>query len=390
MGQRGKDIAWCLRRAPKLREKKIQISHLTSVHPRHDTRIFHKMCSSLAGQGYEVMLIVADGKGDELKNGIQIFDVGTFQIRLDRICNAPRHVFAKAAGLQADLYHLHDPELIPIGLKLMRRGHCVIFDSHEDVPKQMLSKPYLNKSLLWILSKCLAVYESWACAKFDGILAATPFIRDKFLRINHHTLDINNFPFLKELENASSWAEKRREVCCIGGIAKIRGIQEVCAAMALLKSDARLNLGGLFSEPSLENEVKSLPGWQRVNSMGFLDRDGVREVLRYSMAGLVTFLPKPNHIDAQPNKMFEYMSAGIPVIASDFPLWREIIQGNNCGLLVDPLDPAAIAKAIDYLVENPREAQRMGENGRRAVEVRYNWESEEKKLLRFYDKILQA
>jgi glycosyltransferase involved in cell wall biosynthesis len=254
----------------------------------------------------------------------------------------------------------------------------------------MLGKPYLNKAVLWMLSKCLATYESWACAKFDGVIAATPFIRDKFLRINLHTLDINNFPFLKELENASSWAEKRREVCYIGGIAKIRGIQEVCAALALLKSDARLNLAGDFCEPTLINQVKSLPGWTRVNSLGFLDRDGVREVLSHSVAGLVTFLPKPNHIHSQPNKMFEYMSAGIPVIASDFPLWREIIGGNNCGLLVDPLDPTAIAKAIDYLVENPKEAQRMGENGRRAVEVRYNWESEEKKLLRFYDKILQA
>ena len=241
-----------------------------------------------------------------------------------------------------------------------------------------------------MLSKCLAVYESWACAKLDGVIAATPFIRDKFLRVNPMTVDINNYPLLEELENTSFWAEKRKEVCYIGGIAKIRGIQEVCAAMALLKSDARLNLGGLFFEPSLENGVKSLPGWQRVNSMGFLDRDHVREALSRSMAGLVTLHPIINYLDALPVKMFEYMCAGIPVIASDFPLWREIIGGNNCGLLVDPLDPAAIAKAIDYLVENPREAQRMGQNGRRAVKERYNWESEEKKLLRFYDKILQA
>jgi glycosyltransferase involved in cell wall biosynthesis len=254
----------------------------------------------------------------------------------------------------------------------------------------MLSKPYLNKGLLWMLSKCLTVYESWACAKFDGILAATPFIRDKFLRINAQTLNINNFPLLHELENSSSWADKRKEVCYVGGIAKIRGIQEVCAAMALLKTDARLNLVGAFSEAPFESQVKSSPGWQRVNSMGLLSRARVREVLSRSMAGLVTYLPLPNHIDAQPNKMFEYMSAGIPVIASDFPLWRKIIGGNNCGLLVDPLDPAAIAKAIDYLAENPREAQRMGENGRIAVEERYNWESEKKKLLRFYDKILQT
>jgi glycosyltransferase involved in cell wall biosynthesis len=337
-----------------------------------------------------VYLLVADGKGVSNSESIQIIDVGKMNNRFDRIWRTSQKLLEKAIHLNADIYHLHDPELLPMGLKLKSLGHRVIFDSHEDVPAQMLDKPYLNKSLLWMLSKCLAVYESWACAKFDGVIAATPFIRDKFLRINLHTLDINNFPFLKELENASSWAEKRREVCYIGGIAKIRGIQEVCAALALLKSDARLNLGGLFSEPSLENEVKSLLSWVHVKSMGFLDRNGVREVLSRSMAGLVTYLPLPNHIDAQPNKMFEYMSAGIPVIASDFPLWREIIGGNNCGLLVDPLDPTAIAKAIDYLVENPKEAQRMGENGRRAVEVRYNWESEEKKLLRFYDRILQA
>jgi len=368
----------------------ISVASLTSVHLRTDTRIFLKQCQSLSQAGYKVTLIVADGSGNEMREGVQIRDVGVSKGRLHRILNAPKRVFAEACNLDVDIYHLHDPELIPIGLKLKRMGKRVIFDSHEDAPKQMLGKPYLNKAVLWMLSKCLATYESWACAKFDGVLAATPLIRDKFLRINAMTIDINNFPLLHKLESASSWAEKRTEVCYVGGIAKIRGIQEVCAAMALLKSDARLNLGGDFCEPTLMNQVKSLPGWTRINSLGFLDRDGVREVLSHSVAGLVTFLPKPNHIHSQPNKMFEYMSAGIPVIASDFPLWRKIIGGNNCGLLVDPLDPAAIAKASDYLVENPKEAQRMGENGRRAVEVRYNWESEEKKLLRFYDKILQA
>jgi glycosyltransferase involved in cell wall biosynthesis len=117
-------------------------------------------------------------------------------------------------------------------------------------------------------------------------------------------------------------------------------------------------------------------------------REGVREVLGRSVAGLVTFHPLPNHIDAQPNKMFEYMSAGIPVIASDFPLWREIIAGNQCGLCVDPNNPTAIAAAIQYLVLHPHEARRMGENGRKAVLDRYNWSAEEQKLFRLYEDIL--
>jgi glycosyltransferase involved in cell wall biosynthesis len=364
------------------------ITHLTSAHPRYDTRIFHKMCASLASQGHEVTLIVADSKGDEVSNGINILDVGASKGRLDRIRHAPERVFAKAAALKTDLYHLHDPELIPIGLKLKRLGYRVIFDSHEDVPKQTLSKTYLNKPALWFISKAFSVYEAWACAQLDGVIAATPFIRDKFLSINPNTVDINNFPLLYELEQQTAWADKRDEVCYVGGIGKIRGIQEVCAAMGQVQSGTRLNLAGRFSEPAVEQAVQALPGWQRVNALGFLDRAEVRGVLGRCMAGLVTFHPAPNHIDAQPNKMFEYMSAGIPVIASDFPLWREIIAGNDCGLMVDPLDPAAIALTIDYLVTHPEEAQRMGANGRKAVVDRYNWANEEQKLFAFYERTL--
>lgn len=299
--------------------------------------------------------------------------------------NTTRRVSGAALALEADIYHLHDPELIPVGLDLKKRGKIVIFDAHEDLPKQLLGKPYLHPLFRLILSKIFSIYEGWACQKFDGVVTATQFIRDKFQKINNNVMDINNFPLLGELTVGEiDWKRKKKEVAYVGGITQIRGVEQVVDALEFCESEARLQLVGEFSEKKLESRIKSTAGWPRVDSFGFVDRVGVGNVLSRAVAGLVTFLPAPNHIDAQPNKMFEYMSAGIPVIASNFPLWKEIIEGHNCGLCVDPLDSRAIAEAIDYLVAHPAKAEEMGRNGQCAVHQTYNWAIEETKLLQFY------
>jgi len=366
----------------------MKICHLTSVHSRYDTRIFLKECCSLANAGYTTALVVADGQGDERRDGVNIHDVGAAKGRIDRIRNVTARVLNKAVSIDADIYHIHDPELIPAGLKLKRMGKCVIFDAHEDVPKQLLSKPYLNKALRVVLSWVFGVYEAWACKIFDAIVTATPYIRDKFLLINRNTLNVNNFPMLGELAFGDiDWSQKQKQVCYVGGIARIRGVVEMVQAMERVTSGARLQLGGQFSEPEVERRLRAEKAWQQVDALGFLSREEVREVLHRSVAGLVTFHPLPNHINAQPNKMFEYMSAGVPVIASNFPLWKQIIEGSGCGLCVDPMDPQSIAEAIDYLCTHSEEAEQMGRNGQRAVNERYNWKTEERKLLELYSSL---
>lgn len=364
-----------------------KIAHLTSVHPRYDTRIFIKECTSLADANYHVSLVIADGNGDEIKNGVHFVDVGSKEgNRFTRMTKTVQKVYKKALELNADLYHLHDPELIPIGLKLKKMGKKVIFDAHEDFPNQLLEKPYLNLFLLKILSKIATHYESYSGEKFDAIITATPFIRDKFLTYNPRTIDINNFPKLSEFTSPIR-AYKTNTIVYIGEIAHVRGIKEMVRALRYIP-EIRLNLGGKFSESAVEAEVKGYPQWSQVNELGFLNRQEVSQFLSQSIAGLVTLHPTRSYIDSLPVKMFEYMASSLPVVASDFPLWRSIITEEQCGICINPLDPRAIADAIQWIIDHPSEAAIMGNNGLKAVQKKYNWAHEEKKMLALYRDVL--
>lgn len=363
------------------------VVHLTSVHDRYDTRIFLKMCRSLAAAGHSVTLVVADGRGDETRDDVRILDVGKPSGRRDRMTRTTRQVLARAVGLSADIYHLHDPELLFAGLALKRRGRRVVFDAHEDLPAQVMSKAYLHPAVRKAISRSVAVLEHFTCRRLDAVVAATPVIAEKFARMGATTVNVNNYPLLGELDALAPWDRKRREVCYVGGMFATRGIRELVAAMDITQSGARLLLAGRF-EPGLRDELVKTPGWANVEELGYLDRGQVRDVLSRSVAGLVTLHPTPAYHDSLPVKMFEYMSAGLPVIASDFPLWREIVEGNNCGVCVDPKGVREIAAAIDHLVSHEDLAQSMGKNGSRAVHERYNWSIEEKKLLALYDQLL--
>ena len=365
----------------------MKIAHLTSVHPRDDTRIYLKECCSLANAGYEVSLIVADDKGDNLLSKVKIYDVGKAKGgRLKRIFKVPSKIYKKALKLDADVYHFHDPELIAIGIKLKKKGKKVIYDVHEDVERDILSKEWIPKIFRKIISFSFWQYEKKASKNFNYIAVATPFIRDKFLRINKKTVNINNYPLLEEFDLLSEifWDKKDNKVCYIGGISKIRGVDCFVESLKYTLDDLSLSLVGSFENKKLFTSIRNKDTWNKVDYLGFLDRKGVVEVLKMSKAGIVTLYPVINYLESLPVKMFEYMSAGIPVIASDFPLWKQIVEGNKCGICVNPLNPKAIAEAINYIIENPKEAEEMGQNGRKAVEEKYNWAIEGQKLLNFY------
>lgn len=369
--------------------------HLSTAHPRNDTRIFIKQVHTLsAALAEDVSLVVADGLGDNhLPNQPAVFDlgklpasrfkravVGSFRALMFFLRNRPR------------LVHFHDPELIPLGLLLRLLGSKVIYDVHEDVPRQTMSKHWIPVIFRWPVATAIAVMEWLGGKMFNGIVPATPTIAARFPVSK--TVLVQNFPIQSELvlTEPLPYAERPQKFAYVGGIADIRGGKEMIQALEHLDDlpEVRLEMAGDISPEGFAAELGGLPGWSKVLHRGTIGRQEVARLLGSARAGLVLFLPMPNHVDAQPNKMFEYMSAGLPVIASDFPLWRQIVAGAGCGLLVDPRDPHAIAEALRWVLEHPLEAEVMGRNGQEAVHKIYNWDREVTHLVGLYKKLLAA
>jgi glycosyltransferase involved in cell wall biosynthesis len=302
--------------------------------------------------------------------------------RLRRMWYTVNQVYRKGLELDGDLYHLHDPELLRIALKLKKRGKKVIYDAHEDLPRQLLGKSYLPFKK--VLSRFFERYENWVVRNLDAVITATPFIRDRFLKVHSNTVDVNNYPLLSEMSFESSQKE-RSHICYIGGISSIRGISQLVDAMQFTQTT--LELAGELSE-NYRLELCQSQGWQKVIPRGHITREMATEIKKSAFAGIVTFLPFPNHVNAQPNKIFEYLASGIPVIGSNFPMWRILLEDQNIGLCVEPENPKSIAEAIEYLRTNPAIAREMGERGRQMVLEKFNWSVEEEKLVRCYKSLL--
>lgn len=365
-----------------------RVTHVTTNHQPFDSRVFLKECTSLASAGYVVSLVVPHTEA-EVRNNVSILPIPHPASRLDRFLRSGWQALRAALATKAQIYHLHDPDLLPVGWVLKAMGKCVIYDAHEDRPKQVLSKEWIPPALRPFVATATRIFESISASLFDQVVAATPAIADTFP--SHKTTLVQNFPIIGELQAAEARAYDGRpnQVIFVGGMTAIRGVKEFVDAMEQVpeRLGATLVLVGTFDSSSFEAEVRMSSGWDKAQHVGWQDRDSVARFLGSSRVGLVTYLPEPNHLAAQPNKLFEYMSAGIPVVASDFPLWRSLIEEAKCGMLVDPSHPGQIAEAITWLLDNPEEAAAMGSRGQDAVMNRLNWDTQSRNLLKLYAKL---
>ncbi|MDR1006065.1 MAG: glycosyltransferase family 4 protein [Bacteroidales bacterium] len=368
----------------------IHICHLTSVHSRFDSRIFYKECVSLAQYYYKVSLVVADGKGNQLANGISITDIGVCSSRIKRLFSLSAEIYKAALDINADIYHFHDPELLIIGLKLRKKGYKVVFDSHENFPLLARQRDYVPKMLKEPLYCLTTLLEKYITRRLSGVISATDDIRAKFNGYGvKHTQTIKNYPIIsvsqdETLEHTNSvWA-----ACYAGGLTQIRGIEEI--VLACDRAKVPLILAGSFDSEAFFDKLKSLSAWKNVEYLSVVPHSQiVTAVYQKAAIGLVVLHAAPNHIRSIPIKMLEYMANGLAVVASDaIEFCVEVIENEKCGIVVKPDDVEAISRAVKYLFDNPQTAKEMGENGKKAVANRYNWHTQEVLLADFYETII--
>lgn len=368
-----------------------RICHMTSVHKRYDGRILKKECVSLANAGYDVTLIVADNQDDEFYNGVKITSIDFHpKNRIDRIINSKRKMLKKALEINADIYHFHDPELIPLGLKLLKYDKKVIYDSHEDYPIDIkMKKRWIPFYIRHSVSCLFKWYEMMAAKKFNAVVSVSPEIVERFAQVNHTAVMITNYPIVTHNSGRTKEKGMRKIVCFAGTISSPWEHENIVRAINH-RNDIEYVLAGPISDDFKDKLTRSGVG-NNVKYLGSVSYENVEEIYAHSCVGNA-LLHTTSSLEYKKGglgctKIFEYMMYSLPIICSDLAQWSEIVNQWKCGIVVDPDNIDNIAQAIMYLCDNSAIATEMGKNGRKAIEKEYNWKTQEQCLLNLYENL---
>lgn len=366
----------------------MKVCHLTSVHHAKDTRILFKECSSLSKAGFSVYL-VAYGESFE-NNGVQVVGLGEKPMgRLARVAAGASHVISKGLELDCDIYHLHDPELIPYIPKLKKARKRVIFDSHEDIPQQILEKKWLP--LRGFVSRVYTILEKHYLRRADGVVGVTPHQVERLQRINSNTVMITNYPHNRTLEDSAKDINGEKYICFAGRISEDWSHIAVIEALQEIEG-VRYVLCGKPDYPEYIDQLKQADKKGVLDYKGIVPHNQVHSLYQGALAGVSWLKPSPNIGGSLGtlgnNKLFEQMAAGIPVICTDLLIWKEIIDRYHCGIAISSGDVSLFRKALTQLISNPDLVIEMGKNGRIAVEKEFNWGTQSTILLDLYQRLL--
>lgn len=361
---------------------------LSSVHPPLDVRIYHRECKTLARAGYEVVFIVPSAKSIS-SDGVRIVCVSPEENRFGRMTRVAWKIYGLAKRENANVYHIHDPELIPIGLLLRAAGRCVIYDAHEDLPSDILDKPWIPKWSRRPVAALTAWLEFVACRCCSAVVTADDPIADRLSSLGKRPVTLNNYPLAAEFANLDFSTRARASsnlIVSFGGLYEFRAVFPIVDSLELISEGLpiKLVLGGAAESDATLDDVRARPGWRRVDYRGQVSRPQMLSELSRAFAAIVLFRQSPNTGSVRSNRLYEALAAGLPVITAKHGEWRSFVEGNECGLAVDPEDPKKIAWAIEWLFSHPEEASAMGHRGRELFLRKFNWEREGEKLTHLY------
>lgn len=366
---------------------------LTTVHHAYDGRIYHKQCKTLSNAGYEVTLIAPMPEKMKKDDEIQLIPISKPRVEWKRFLRT-FSIIKLAIGTKADIYHFHDPELLPVGVIIrIITGKPVIFDVHEHYPNAIMSKKYLKN---WMKKPIRYIYEliEQICLLFlSGVIYTTDEIGERYKK--YRSCKIENYPLPNMFQNIDLTKKDPNLILYLGGITPIRGVSELVEGFNLVSSvhkEAKLLFVGAFEaewfEKEIKEKIKILKLEDRVEFKGKVPYEKIRDYLEKASIGIIPYLPVPNHLVCLPNKLFEYLAAGVVPVASHFSHYQKVMNIANSGVSIDPTDPISIKDAILSLLEDEEKIRTMSKNGYIAFHQLYNWEKEGEKLLSFYKKLL--
>ncbi|MCW9044078.1 MAG: glycosyltransferase [Pseudopelagicola sp.] len=339
-----------------------------------------------------VALFVMDGQGDaqDDRSSLRIVDMGARpRGRIARMLKGNWRAFRAVRSAAPSIAQFHDPELIPAGLLLTLTGVRVIYDIHEDVPKQVLSKAYIRPAALRrVISGVVRRVERFAVNRFAAAVVAVESIGKRFPK--EKVLLIRNFPRADLMTRSRQPADpdKRFVINYAGSLTRLRGIPDLVAAMEHLPDHAELQLLGNWHPATLEEECRALPGWSKCQFLGRVPHDEVVQHMQDAHLGVQLTHDIPNHTGGLATKVFEYLFLGVPVLMSDTAEKRHIYD--DLVSYAEPANPSAIAAAIREIMANYEPLRARTENNTPRVRATYSWEAEAARLGDTYDKLLSG
>lgn len=362
------------------RDRRPSVVHLSTVHNRHDNRVFNKEARALVNAGYDFHLVIS-ADADGVDDGIPVVGLHrTVGPRLRRVVAGQLEAWRVLGSLRPELLQIHDPELIPMALLWGRTHPCkVVYDAHEDLVGQIDTKPYLNRLTRPVARAAAQCLVGLADQGADGIVAATEPVANRFR--NPRIAVVHNYPWLANftvdpapvpgrLVYAGDLTQERKLSFMIG----------VTRALRATAPQAHLVLAGRALKgcgPVVEAGVAE----GLVDYRGLVGPTAVPGVLASAQVGLVFLEPLPNYVRSLPTKLFEYMAAGVPFCASDFPAWRGMFSGYGAGEFADSESLDATVETLAGMLADPDACTRMGRAGQRAVGEGLTFEAQSRVLL---------